>query len=193
MRRESRMPASEIEIERKATLQRAYPWVVIAVAFLTLGAAFGMRNAFAVFLVAVIEEFRWSRGLTSGVLMLGSVMWTLAAPIIGILLDRYGPRVVMAAGSTIMAIGFVVSGLADTVMEFYLGMGFLVGIGFAALPMTSQATFLANWFVRKRGMAMGLTASGIGVGILAVVPLAQYLIATFGWRHAYFLWRRCLC
>ena len=181
------MPASEVEIERKATLQRAYPWVVIAVAFLTLGAAFGMRNAFAVFLVAVIEEFRWSRGLTSGVLMLGSVMWTLAAPIIGILLDRYGPRVVMAAGSTIMAIGFVVSGLADTVMEFYLGMGFLVGIGFAALPMTSQATFLANWFVRTRGMAMGLTASGIGVGILTVVPLAQYLIAKFGWRHAYFL------
>ncbi len=168
-------------------VQRCYPWIVIGVAFLTVAMAFGARNAFAVFLIAVIEEFHWSRALASGALMLGSMVWTVVAPVIGNLLDRYGPRPVMTGGALVMAAGLIVSGLAGTVVEFYLGMGILVGAGFAALPMTSQATFLANWFVRKRGMAIGLAASGIGLGILIVVPLTQWLIANFGWRQAFFI------
>jgi MFS family permease len=168
-------------------LQRYYPWIVIGVSFLTVGTAFGARNAFAVFLIAVTAEFHWSRGLASGALMVGSIVWTLAAPVIGILLDRLGPRVVLTGGSIVMALGFIVAGLAHTVAEFYLGMGILVGIGFAALPMTSQATFLSNWFIRKRGMAIGTAASGIGLGILIIVPLTQRLIATYGWRAAFFV------
>lgn len=168
-------------------LQRFYPWVVIAVAFLTVAMAFGARNAFAVFLIAIIDEFHWSRALASGALMLGSVVWTVAAPVIGRLLDRFGPRPVLAGGSVLMALGFVISGLAHSVFEFYLGMGVFVGVGFAALPMTSQATFLSNWFVRKRGMAIGVAASGIGLGILIVVPLTQWLIDKFGWRQSLFI------
>jgi MFS family permease len=181
------MSLSELSIARSGALQRTYPWVVIAVAFLTVGVAFGARNAFAVFLLAVIEEFHWSRALASGALMVGSVMWTLVAPLIGILLDRFGPRIVLTGGSILMAIGFVISGFAHSVAEFYLGMGIFVGVGFAALPMTSQATFLSNWFVHKRGLAIGLVASGIGFGILIIVPLTQRLIAGYGWRAAYFV------
>lgn len=181
------MSVSKIEIIPGRVLQRYYPWVVIAIAFLTVGVAFGARNAFAVFLVAVIEEFHWSRGLASGTLMLGSVMWTLAAPVIGILLDRLGPRIVLSGGAITMAAGFVISGMTHTILEFYLGMGIFMGIGFAALTMTSQATFLSNWFVRKRGMAIGTAASGIGLGILLVVPWTQWLIATYGWRAAFFI------
>ena len=181
------MSVAKTEIAPDRTLQRYYPWVVIGIAFLTVGVAFGTRNAFAVFLIAVIEEFHWSRGLASGALMLGAVMWTLAAPVIGILLDRFGPRVVLPGGSILMAIGFVISGMAHSVVEFYIGMGIFMGVGFAALPMTSQATFLSNWFIRKRGMAIGTVASGIGLGILIVVPWTQWLITTYGWRAAFFI------
>ncbi|HEY7165527.1 MAG TPA: MFS transporter [Candidatus Binatia bacterium] len=181
------MPPSETQRVSESWVQRFYPWVVIGIAFLTVAIAFGTRNAFAVFLVAVVEEFQWSRGLASGALMLGSVMWTAAAPVVGILLDRFGPRVVLTGGSIIMAAGFIVSGAANGIVQFYLGMGVLMGIGFAALPMTSQATFLSNWFVRKRGMAMGVAASGIGFGILTVVPTTQWLIRTWGWRSAFFI------
>ncbi|MGH7852614.1 MAG: MFS transporter [Candidatus Binatia bacterium] len=181
------MSVTEIEIAPSRALQRYYPWVVIGIAFLTVGVAFGARNAFAVFLVAVIEEFRWSRGLASGALMLGSIMWTLSAPGIGTLLDRLGPRIVLPGGAIVMATGFVVSGFADSIVEFYIGMGVFMGVGFAALPMTSQATFLSNWFIRKRGMAIGAAASGIGLGILLVVPWTQWLITTYGWRAAFFI------
>jgi len=178
---------TEIEIVPSRALQRYYPWVVIGIAFLTVGVAFGARNAFAVFLVAVIEEFRWSRGLASGALMLGSLLWTLSAPMIGVLLDRFGPRIVLPGGAILMATGFVISGFADSIIAFYIGMGVFMGVGFAALPMTSQATFLSNWFIRKRGMAIGAAASGIGLGILLVVPWTQWLITTYGWRAAFFI------
>jgi MFS family permease len=181
------MSLPDPEPAANATLQRYYPYVVVAVAFITVGTAFGARNAFAVFLVAVVEDLHWSRGLVSGALMFGSVVWTLAAPFIGILLDRYGPRIVLAGGSVIMAAGFAVSGMAQSVIQFYLGMGLLVGIGFAALTMTSQATFLSNWFVRQRGVAIGFAASGIGLGIFAIVPLTEWLISRFGWRVTYFV------
>jgi MFS family permease len=178
--------ATESVLPRPA-LQRYYPWLVIAISFLTVGIAFGARNAFAVFLIAVTDEFHWSRGLAAGALMVGSILWTLSAPLIGILLDRFGPRIVLPVGALTMAAGFVVSGLAHGIAEFYLGMGVLVGVGFAALPMTSQATFLSNWFVRKRGLAIGAAAAGIGMGILVMVPLTQRLIAAYGWRTAYFI------
>jgi MFS family permease len=178
---------SEIEITRSTARQRYYPWVVIGIAFLTVAVAFGARNAFAVFLVAVIEEFHWSRALASGALMLGSVMWTLVAPVIGVLLDRFGPRIVLPGGAIIMALGFMITGQAHSAVEYYIGMGVFMGVGFAALPMTSQATFLSNWFVRKRGMAIGVAASGIGLGILLVVPWTQWVIAVYGWRVAFFV------
>ena len=152
---------------------------------MTVAAAFGCRGAFALFFVAVIEEFQWSRGLAAGALTMGSVAWTLSAPVWGRMLDRFGPRVVFPAGAGLMAAGFIVSAMTQNVWQYYLGMGLLVGLGFAALPMTSQATVISNWFVRKRGMAMGLAAAGIGAGIFLVVPTTEWLIVGFGWRNAY--------
>ena len=181
------MSIAEAEIAPSPALQRYYPWVVIAIAFLTVGVAFGARNAFAVFLVAVIQEFGWSRGLASGALMVGSVMWTISAPVIGMLLDRLGPRIVLPGGALIMACGFVITGMAQSVTAYYVGLGVFMGVGFAALPMTSQATFLSNWFIRKRGLAIGLAASGIGLGIMLVVPWTQWLIGAYGWRAAFFV------
>jgi len=168
-------------------LQHWYPWVVIGIAFLTVGVAFGARNAFALFLIEVVEEFAWSRAITSGALMLGSVVWTISAPFIGTLLDRVGPRIVLSGGAIIMGLGFVISGVAQSVTGFYVGMGIFMGLGFAALPMTSQATFLSNWFKRRRGMAIGIVASGIGAGIFLVVPFTQKLIDAYGWRTACFV------
>ncbi len=183
---ENTLSVTEAAIPKQA-LQRYYPWVVILIALLTVGTAYGTRTTFAVFLIAVTAEFHWSRGLASGALMVGSVIWTLVAPVIGTLLDRFGPRVVLTGGAIIMAMGFPVCGLAHNIAEFYLGMGIFVGIGFAAQTMTCQATFLSNWFVRRRGMAIGVAASGIGLGILIVVPSTQRLIAMFGWRAAFFI------
>lgn len=60
-----------------------------------------------------------------------------------------------------------------------------MALGFAALPMSTHGIIISNWFVRRRGMAMGIVASGLGVGILVIVPLTQFIISELGWRQAY--------
>jgi MFS family permease len=164
-----------------------YPWLVVALASVTVGVAFGCRSTFAVFLVAVIEEFGWSRAATSGALFLGAVVWSLAATFIGMLLDRFGPRVVFPLGALVMALGFTITGMTQNIAQFYVGMGIFMALGFASLPMSTQATIISNWFVSRRGAAMGIAASGMGVGIFVLVPLAEFLIATRGWRISCFI------
>ncbi|MFQ5681835.1 MAG: MFS transporter [Candidatus Binatia bacterium] len=102
-----------------------YPWSIVGLSFLTVGVAFGCRSTFAVFLIPIIEEFHWSRGLTAGVLFLGALVWSLAAPLIGILLDRLGARVLFSLGAVIMALGFIVSSISQNILLFYTGMGVL--------------------------------------------------------------------
>ncbi len=92
--------------------------------------------------------------------MLRAVGWGLAALFVGMLLDRFGPRVVMPTGSLIMAVGFFVSSFTWTLLPFYVGMGLIMSLGFSTLAMTAQGTIISNWFVQKRGKAMGLVASG---------------------------------
>ena len=164
---------------------RHYPWVVVGLSFLTVGVAFGCRSSFAVFLVAIIQEFHWSRGATAGALLLGALVWSISAPFIGMLFDRYGPRVVLPAGSLIMAMGFFITSFTQTLLHFYIGIGVFMALGFAALPMSTHGIIISNWFVQKRGTAMGIVASGMGAGVLVIVPLSQALVTEVGWRQAY--------
>ena len=74
---------SSFSFVREAGIRRRevyYPWLVIVIAFISVAMSFGGRSAFAVFLIAVVEEFHWSRGLAAGALMVKSVVWTLSAP-----------------------------------------------------------------------------------------------------------------
>lgn len=164
---------------------RHYPWVVVGLSFLTVGVAFGCRASFAVFLIVIIQEFHWSRGATAGALLLGALVWSISAPFIGMLFDRYGPRVVLPAGSLIMAMGFLITSFTQTLLHFYIGIGVFMALGFAALPMSTHGIIISNWFVQKRGTAMGIVASGMGAGVLVIVPLSQVLISEMGWRQAY--------
>lgn len=101
------------------------------------------------------------------------------------LFDRYGPRVVLPAGSLIMAMGFFITSFTQTLLHFYIGIGVFMALGFAALPMSTHGIIISNWFVQKRGTAMGIVASGMGAGVLVIVPLSQVLISEMGWRQAY--------
>jgi len=166
-------------------LRAYYPWVVVGLSFLTVGVAFGCRASFAVFLVAMIQEFHWGRGETTGVLLLGALVWGLTGPFVGMLMDRFGPRVVFPTGSLIMALGFLVSSFTQDIGHFYIGMGILMALGYAALPISTHAVIISNWFVRRRGRTMGIVTSGLGVGVLVIVPFTQFLISELGWRHAY--------
>jgi len=161
-----------------------YGWVVVAVVFVTMGVGVNARTAFSLLFPPILDEFGWERGVTAGAFSFGFLVSAVLSPTLGRLMDRRGPRVVMELGAGLMAAGLMLATLVRQPWHLYLTLGVLVGGGSVCLGYTGQALFLPNWFVRRRGLAMSLAFSGVGVGSIILLPWLQTLIGRAGWRAA---------
>lgn len=161
-----------------------YGWVIIAVTFLTMGIGVNARTSFSLFFPPIIDEFGWERGTTAGAFSFGFLVSAVLSPLIGRLMDRAGPRVVMELGVVLMAGGLLLAPLTTQPWHLYLTMGVMVGGGSVCLGYTGQSLYLPNWFVRQRGLAMGLAFAGVGIGSVTLLPWVEHLIVLSGWRSA---------
>jgi MFS family permease len=161
-----------------------YGWVVVAVAFVTMGLGVNARTAFSLLFPPILDEFGWERGMTAGAFSFGFLVSAVLSPCVGCLMDRRGPRVVIEMGVGLMAAGLLLAPLAHQPWHLYATLGVLVGGGTNCLGYTGQSLFLPNWFVRRRGLAMSVAFSGVGVGSILVLPWLQALIGHAGWRAA---------
>jgi MFS family permease len=161
-----------------------YGWVVVAVVFVTMGVGVNARTAFSLLFPPILAEFGWDRGVTAGAFSFGFLVSAVLSPTLGRLMDRRGPRMVMEMGAGFMAAGLMLATLVRQPWHLYLTLGVLVGGGSVCLGYTGQALFLPNWFVRRRGLAMSLAFSGVGVGSIILLPWLQTLIGRSGWRAA---------
>ena len=161
-----------------------YGWVIVAVAFVTMGVGVNARTAFSLLFAPILDEFGWDRGVTAGAFSFGFLVSAVLSPFIGRLMERRGPRVVIEAGVGVMTAGFLLATLVRQPWHLYATLGMLVGAGGNCLGYTAHALFLPNWFVRRRGLAMSLAFSGVGVGSIIVLPWLQTIIASDGWRAA---------
>jgi len=162
-----------------------YGWVVVAVAFVTLGIAFGIWYSFSVFFMAVIEEFGWSRAAASGIFSVFIISHALTGLLAGHLLDRFGPRIVIPFGAGILAVCLVLTSRTGTMWQFYVTYGVFAGASMSLLSFSSHSAFIPNWFERKRGLALGIAMSGIGFGLLFMIPPVGKAITAYGWRATY--------
>ena len=163
-----------------------YGWVIVAVAFVTMGISVNARTAFSLLFPPILDEFGWERGVTAGAFSFGFLVSAVLSPMLGRLMDRRGPRFVMEMGVVVMAAGLLLAPLVRTPWQLYLAIGVLVIGGGNVLGYTGHALFLPNWFVRRRGLAMSVAFSGVGAGSIVVLPWLQSLIAGAGWRTACF-------
>ena len=161
-----------------------YGWSIIAVAFVTMGIGVNARTAFSLFFPPILDEFGWPRGLTAGAFSFGFLVSAFLGPVLGRLMDRRGPRAVMLLGVAMVGAGLGLAPLVQAPWHLYLTLGVLVGGGTVCLGYTGHALFLPNWFVRRRGLAIGIAFSGVGVGAIIILPWLQRLIAGAGWRTA---------
>lgn len=162
-----------------------YGWVVVGVSFVTLGVAFGIWYSFSVFFLAVIQEFGWSRAAASSIFSTFILTQSLLALVAGHLMDRYGPRLVIPLGAIILAISLWSVTHVHTLWQFRLLYGVLGAVGIGMMGFASHSAFLPRWFERRRGLAVGVAMSGIGMGMMVVVPVVQAWIQSHGWRSAY--------
>ena len=161
-----------------------YGWVVVAVAFVTMGLGVNARTAFSLLFPPILDEFGWERGLTAGAFSVGFLVSTVFTPWMGAVMDRRGPRWVIGAGVLAVGAGLALAPLMRAPWHLYLTLGVLVSGGTLAAGYTGHALFLPNWFVRTRGLAIGIAFSGVGVGSILMLPWIQAMIVRSGWRTA---------
>jgi MFS family permease len=161
-----------------------YGWIIIAVTFVTMAIGVNARTAFSLFFPPIIDEFGWERGVTAGAFSFGFVVSAAASPLIGRMMDRFGPRSVMELGVALMAGGLLLAPLTTQPWHLYLTIGVMVGAGSICLGYSGQSLYLPNWFNRRRGLAMGLAFAGVGIGSVTLLPWVQLMIEHTGWRTA---------
>jgi MFS family permease len=169
-----------------ARLPFFYGWVVVAVVFITMAVGVNARTAFSLLFPPILDEFGWDRGVTAGAFSFGFIVSAALSPSLGRLMDTRGPRLVNEIGVVLIAAGLLLATLVHEPWHLYATLGMLVGGGSVCLGYTGQGLFLPNWFVRRRGLAMSIAFSGVGVGSVIVLPWLQGLIANTGWRSACF-------
>ena len=161
------------------------PWVVVGAVWVTLAIASGLYFSFPVFFVALVEEFGWSRGATAAAFSISSVVQGVLSPPVGMLVDRLGPRRVMLYGAWVLGVACMLSSRIGSLWALYLVVGVLAAAGACAVSWVPTGALIARWFNQRRSSMMGLAFSGMGAGVLVIGPLAQWLIAGYGWRAAY--------
>jgi MFS transporter, OFA family, oxalate/formate antiporter len=159
-------------------------WVVVGGAFLVLFLAYGTQYAFGVFFSALIEEFGWSRASLAGVFSLYTFVYSCFALVAGRLTDLWGPRRVIAAGGVLLGLGLSGMSLAHALWHPFVLYGLVAALGMSTAYVPCMAT-VVRWFVRRRGLAVGLASAGGSLGTFALPPVAHALVETLGWRGAY--------
>src|SRR5581483_7013539 len=159
-------------------------WVVLVLA-LTVLLSQGIRFAIGPFLKPVSAELGLDRGTFSLVVSLGLFLFGAFMPLVGRLVDRFGPRLVCSVGAVAMAASLVLTGLMTSLWQFLLYYAVIGSLGVAATGHVAGSVAIARWFVRRRGLAMSALGAAGMAGIALLVPVAMWLILRFGWRAAF--------
>jgi MFS family permease len=157
----------------------------VAATFVTLGLAYGVWYGYAVFLVALLREFGWSRSVVAGAFSTFTLVHGLVAYPIGWVCDRMGPRRLILVGGVLLSLGLFLDGAVTRPWHLYLVFGVLTALGVAAAGWVPAVILVQRWYPQRLGTMLGFTSAGIGVGIFVVVPFSQVLIDLVGWRDAF--------
>ncbi len=162
--------------------RRALSLGVIA---LTLALAYGVWYAYSVILVALLQEFGWSRSVLAGAFSVFTLVHGEVNPLVGMLCDRLRPLRLMAVGGVALGLALWADSTITEPWQLYLSFGVFTAIAVAAAGWVPALVQVQRDFQDRLGLALGIVSSGVGVGMLLVVPLTQLLIDAYGWRTAF--------
>ena len=145
----------------------------------------GIADSYLVFLLPLSADFHWSRAEASSVYSTFLVVTGLSAPLTGMLIDRWGARVVYPLGLLLLGVAMLLAGRLSQLWQFQACIGLLGGMGVSMLGMVPASMLISRWFRDRMSTAMGVAYAGFGSGTLVIVPLAQYSIELQGWRETY--------
>ena len=157
-------------------------WIVAGITFATLFASAGFRSAPSVLILPLEEEFGWRRDVISAAIAINVLLFGLTAPFAAALMDRFTVRKVVMSALSVIGIGALLTIWMNQSWHLMLLWGVVVGIGTGSMALVFAATIANRWFVKKRGLVIGvLTAAGAS-GQLVFLPTLARLAQDPGWR-----------
>ena len=159
-----------------------YGWFVISLCFLTTLTSAGVRSSPSVLIHPLEAEFGWSRTLIASAVSMNLLLFGIAAPLSGFLIDRFGPRKVMMGSLSLLIVGVSGTMMMTQFWQFFLVWGVIVGLGAGGVGSVLTATVGNRWFVAKRGLALGILGSASSTGQIIFLPLFMAMITYAGWR-----------
>lgn len=159
-----------------------YGWWIVLASMVVLGVGAGCYwLGFGVFFLPLATEFATSRTRLSFAVSIAQMEGGLLGPVDGYLVDRFGPRRMMFIGVGLMGLGFIWMSQVQSLFMFYVVYLALISFGMSLGIRVPALVAPTNWFVRKRGIALGFATSGVGLGGI-LVPIIGWLVITLEWR-----------
>lgn len=142
-------------------------------------------QSYGAYMVLLQDEFGWSKALVAGAFALTRVESGILGPLQGILVDRFGPRLILTIGTVIFGVGFMLFSQVESLLSFYLCF-FLIALGSSLGGFATLMVAMVSWFSRHRAKAVAVSQLGFSIGGLSV-PLVILLLEAVGWRATAFL------
>jgi len=160
-----------------------YGYIVVASVFVVMASIWGTLASFGVFFESFIQEFGWTRMLTSGASSVRDLVFGVFCIITARATQKYGPRFVVSIGGIVLGVGYYLMSHINSVWQMYIYYGVIVSCGMSVyIPIIS---IVAQWFNRRRGMMTAVTYCGMSIGTMIMPPFANHLISAYGWRSSY--------
>ena len=161
-----------------------YAWVVLAITFVVLLISAATRATPGVLMVPLEQEFGWSRATISIAISINLLLYGLTGPFAAGLVNRYGPRRVMAVAAFLMGLGTLATITMKHPWQLIALWGVVVGTGTGIIAIVLGATVVQRWFYVHRGLALGLLTASSATGQLIFLPVLAQLVVSSGWRWA---------
>lgn len=161
-------------------------WILFACFMAQVISSGLITYCFSVYVMPLTTDFGWSR---AGI-MLGSTIMSLVSGLSALLVGKYlyriGSKTMIAIGALMTGTGFVLLSFTQSLWQFYVFYA-IVGIGWATMGIVPTSAVVSNWFKRRRGLAIGILGTGIGVGGFTMPLVTNSLITNYGWRSSFLI------
>jgi len=157
-------------------------WFAVAITFATLIATAGFRSAPSVLIVPLEDAFGWSRSDISLAVAVNVLLFGLVAPFAAALMEKFGIRKVVMSALTTVSFGAFLTIFINAPWQLIATWGVIVGIGTGSMALVFAATVANRWFVKKRGIVIGLLTAATATGQLIFLPGLSHLAVTYGWK-----------